>query len=67
MAAKVPCEVDPRETFLDAVKFVLGNWPAIRIAVEQGFGGQYSNEKERWLEEVIFNLFLENGNVHTSD
>ena len=43
MAAKVPCEVDPRETFLDAVKFVLGNWPAIRIAVEQGFGGHIIN------------------------
>ena len=52
---------EKEEIFMNSVQFVLGNWPAIRVSVEQCFGGQYSSEKERWLLEVIFNVFMENG------
>ena len=58
MAAK---RVEKEEIFMNSVQFVLGNWPAIRVSVEQCFGGQHSSEKERWLQEVIFNVFIENG------
>lgn len=49
------------EVFMNSVQFVLGNWPAIRVSVEQCFGGQHSREKERWLQDVIYNVFMENG------
>lgn len=61
MAAVGPRSCEQSDTFFNAVKFVLGNWPAVRLAVEQGFGGKYNNDKERWLEEVVFSLFQENG------
>ncbi|XP_028405438.1 pre-rRNA-processing protein TSR2 homolog [Dendronephthya gigantea] len=56
-----------REVFMSSVQFVLGNWPAIRVSVEQCFGGQYSREKERWLQEVIYNVFMENGSLDPVD
>ena len=58
MAAK---RVEQKEIFMNSVQFVLGNWPAVRVSVEQCFGGQYSKEKEQWLQDVIFNVFMENG------
>ena len=60
-ATSVQRHVQKEEIFMNSVQFVLGNWPVIRVSVEQCFGGQYSNEKERWLQEVIFNAFMENG------
>ncbi len=56
--------VEKEEIFMNSVQFVLGNWPAIRVSVEQCFGGQNSSVKERWLQEVIFNVFMENGMCH---
>jgi hypothetical protein len=58
MAAK---RVEKEDIFMNSVRFILGNWPAVRVSVEQCFGGQYSSEKERWLQEVIVNVFMENG------
>lgn len=57
-------KVETEQIFMNSVQFVLGNWPAIRFSVDQCFGGQCSNEKERWLQEVIFNVFMENGMCH---
>ncbi|KAI0301903.1 Pre-rRNA-processing protein TSR2-domain-containing protein, partial [Multifurca ochricompacta] len=34
-------------------------WPALRVAVEQGWGGPESREKRRWLTSVIVDVFEE--------
>ena len=58
MAAK---RAEQEEIFMNSVQFVLTSWPAVRVSVEQCFGGQHSREKESWLHDVIFNVFMENG------
>eukprot|EP00128_Syssomonas_multiformis_P011725 Colp12_sorted_trinity150504_noHs@4325 len=43
--------------FPDAVRAVLKKWTALRLAVDQGFGGSDSQEKEDWLYETILDMF----------
>ena len=60
-------KVVKEEIFMNSVQFVLGNWPAIRVSVEQCFGGQYSSDKETWLQKVIFDVFMENESLDPLD
>ncbi len=39
--------------FKQVVSCVLVNWPALRIAVENSFGGSFSKEKGDWLVAVL--------------
>ena len=52
---------DPLHVFSEAVRFVMENWPALKLAVEQGFGGAESLDKANWLIEAVIQIFHENG------
>ena len=40
----------------------LEHWPALRVAVEQGWGGPSSRDKRRWLASEIVDAFDSSGN-----
>lgn len=50
-----------REDFAHGVSAVLQKWEALRMAVDQEFGGPHSREKGAWLEDVTAQWFFENG------
>ena len=47
--------------FSSAVKHSLEGWPALHIAQQQGFGGDYFRDKLDWLLDVIVQIFQDNG------
>lgn len=53
MAASSTSNGQSRGVFQRAVAGVLTDWPALRIAVENSFGGVESREKAEWLVEVM--------------
>jgi len=54
--------------FLTSVQLSMEEWPALQIAIEQGMGGDLAREKEKWMADVIVELFDTNrGNVDPSD
>lgn len=52
-----------KQAFLEAVEATTRSWPALRMAVEQGFGGEQSREKAEWLPGAISSWMLENGKL----
>ncbi|XP_010831228.1 PREDICTED: pre-rRNA-processing protein TSR2 homolog [Bison bison bison] len=52
---------DSRALFGVAVRAALEAWPALQIAVENGFGGVYSQEKAEWLGGAVEEYFFRNG------
>ncbi|TNN44542.1 Pre-rRNA-processing protein TSR2 [Liparis tanakae] len=38
-----------RELFTEAVRAVLHSWPVLQIAVDNGFGGVYGEQKADWM------------------
>nr|XP_006013295.2 PREDICTED: pre-rRNA-processing protein TSR2 homolog [Latimeria chalumnae] len=55
--------VDARGLFGDVLRAALGAWPALQIAVENGFGGIYSQEKAEWLVTAVQQYFHDNDNL----
>lgn len=53
--------VSGKQLFVEAVSVVLRGWPALRMVVDQSFGGPLSRQKAAWLEEVTAQWFWENG------
>ncbi|KAL8164310.1 UNVERIFIED_CONTAM: hypothetical protein K2H54_048768 [Gekko kuhli] len=51
---------EARGLFGQGVRAVLGNWPVLQIAVENGFGGAYSQEKAEWLVGAVEQYFQSN-------
>ncbi len=49
-----------QEAFSRGVSAVLQKWEALRMAVDQQFGGPHSSEKRAWLGEVTAQWFFEN-------
>lgn len=49
------------DILFDSVRFVLSNWPVLKLAVEHGFGGSDSGEKAEWLVSVVDQVLRENG------
>lgn len=47
--------------FSQAVSTVMKEWQALKIAVDNAFGGPYSQEKALWLEEVTVDFMCNNG------
>ncbi len=45
----------------------LEHWPALRIAVEQGWGGPSSREKRRWLASEIVDAFSTSNSTNSND
>ncbi|KAM4664210.1 pre-rRNA-processing protein TSR2 homolog [Discoglossus pictus] len=60
MAAR---RADSRGLFGEAVRAVLGSWPVLQIAVENGFGGPHSQEKAEWMVGAVEQYFQTNANL----
>ncbi|XP_075434542.1 pre-rRNA-processing protein TSR2 homolog [Ascaphus truei] len=60
MAARSP---DSRGLFGEAVRAVLGSWPVLQIAVENGFGGAHSEEKAEWMVGAVDQYFHSNADL----
>ncbi|XP_034027709.1 pre-rRNA-processing protein TSR2 homolog [Thalassophryne amazonica] len=52
-----------REPFADGVRAVLHTWPVLQIAVDNGFGGVYSQQKADWMVDVVQNYFHDNADL----
>ncbi|KAG9477731.1 hypothetical protein GDO78_012967 [Eleutherodactylus coqui] len=51
---------DSRAVFYEAVQAVLGSWPVLQIAVENGFGGPHVQEKAQWMVGAVQEYFYTN-------
>ncbi|XP_073496142.1 pre-rRNA-processing protein TSR2 homolog [Phyllobates terribilis] len=60
MAAR---SVDSRGVFYEAVQAVLGSWPVLQIAVENGFGGLHVQEKAQWMVGAVHEYFHTNSDL----
>ena len=49
-----------KETYLQAVERVLKGWQALRMAVDNSFGGSDSVEKAEWMVEVTGQFIWDN-------
>ncbi|XP_019713752.1 pre-rRNA-processing protein TSR2 homolog [Hippocampus comes] len=58
--ADMAASADSRELFADAVRATLSAWPALQIAVDNGFGGAYGQQKADWLADVVQQYFHDN-------
>ncbi|KAJ8265087.1 hypothetical protein COCON_G00141860 [Conger conger] len=56
-----------RELFTKAVKAVLETWPVLQIAVDNGFGGIYSQQKADWMVDAVQQYFHENANLQQDE
>ncbi|XP_059106415.1 pre-rRNA-processing protein TSR2 homolog isoform X2 [Peromyscus eremicus] len=54
---------DVRVLFGAAVRAALDAWPALQIAVENGFGGVHSQEKAEWLGGAVEDYFIANADL----
>ncbi|XP_063792435.1 pre-rRNA-processing protein TSR2 homolog [Pseudophryne corroboree] len=54
---------DSRGLFYEAVQAVLGSWPVLQIAVENGFGGLYGQEKAGWMVGAVDQYFHTNSDL----
>ncbi|CAH6785706.1 pre-rRNA-processing protein TSR2 homolog isoform X2 [Phodopus roborovskii] len=54
---------DVRALFGAAIRAALEAWPALQIAVENGFGGVHSQEKAEWLGGAVEDYFIANADL----
>ena len=52
---------EDKDLFNQAVSAVLREWQALRIAVDNMFGGPMSKEKALWMEDVTVHFICNNG------
>ncbi|KAM7411141.1 hypothetical protein PAMA_021225 [Pampus argenteus] len=52
-----------RELFTEGVRAVLSSWPVLQIAVDNGFGGVYGQQKADWLVDVVQQYFHDNADL----
>ncbi|KAB5567189.1 hypothetical protein PHYPO_G00229930 [Pangasianodon hypophthalmus] len=64
MAALV---ASPREVFSEAVRAVLETWPVLQIAVDNGFGGVYSQQKADWMVDAVQQYFHDNNDLEQDE
>ncbi|XP_066470264.1 pre-rRNA-processing protein TSR2 homolog [Tiliqua scincoides] len=58
---------EARGLFQKGVEAVLGSWPVLQIAVENGFGGTYSQEKAEWMVGAVEQYFQSNANLEQEE
>ncbi|XP_012603283.1 pre-rRNA-processing protein TSR2 homolog isoform X1 [Microcebus murinus] len=58
---------DARALFRAGVRAVLEAWPALQIAVENGFGGVHSLEKAEWLGGAVEDYFIRNADLELDE
>ncbi|XP_066500166.1 pre-rRNA-processing protein TSR2 homolog [Hoplias malabaricus] len=64
MAASVS---SARALFGEGVRAVLHTWPVLQIAVDNGFGGVYSQQKANWMVEAVQQYFQENRDLEQEE
>ncbi|XP_041955179.1 pre-rRNA-processing protein TSR2 homolog isoform X1 [Alosa sapidissima] len=52
-----------REVFTEGVRAVLETWPVLQIAVDNGFGGVYSQQKAEWMVDAVQQYFHDNSDL----
>ncbi|XP_035538231.1 pre-rRNA-processing protein TSR2 homolog [Morone saxatilis] len=52
-----------RELFTEGVRAVLIHWPVLQIAVDNGFGGVYGQQKADWMVDVVQQYFHDNADL----
>ncbi|XP_041655583.1 pre-rRNA-processing protein TSR2 homolog [Cheilinus undulatus] len=52
-----------REIFTEGVRAVLHSWPVLQIAVDNGFGGVYGQQKADWMVDVVQQYFHDNADL----
>ncbi|XP_051282741.1 pre-rRNA-processing protein TSR2 homolog [Dicentrarchus labrax] len=52
-----------RELFTEGVRAVLSSWPVLQIAVDNGFGGVYGQQKADWMVDVVQQYFHDNADL----
>ncbi|KAL2103443.1 hypothetical protein ACEWY4_000311 [Coilia grayii] len=52
-----------RELFTEGVRAVLETWPVLQIAVDNGFGGVYSQQKADWMVDAVQQYFHDNSDL----
>uniref|UniRef100_A0A3P8PVU3 Pre-rRNA-processing protein TSR2 homolog n=1 Tax=Astatotilapia calliptera TaxID=8154 RepID=A0A3P8PVU3_ASTCA len=52
-----------REIFTEGVRAVLQTWPVLQIAVDNGFGGIYGQQKADWMVDVVQQYFHDNADL----
>ncbi|XP_062855289.1 pre-rRNA-processing protein TSR2 homolog [Trichomycterus rosablanca] len=57
----------PREVFTEAVRVVLEAWPVLQIAVDNGFGGVYSQQKADWMVDAVQQYFHDNRDLEQDE
>ncbi|KAF4072560.1 hypothetical protein AMELA_G00264550 [Ameiurus melas] len=57
----------PREVFLEAVRAVLETWPVLQIAVDNGFGGVFSQQKADWMVDAVQQYFHDNSDLEQDE
>ncbi|XP_008836969.1 pre-rRNA-processing protein TSR2 homolog [Nannospalax galili] len=60
-------EEDVRLLFGAGVRAALDAWPALQIAVENGFGGVHSQEKAEWLRGAVEDYFIANADLELEE
>ncbi|XP_002762956.1 pre-rRNA-processing protein TSR2 homolog [Callithrix jacchus] len=58
---------DARSLFRAGVRAALEAWPALQIAVENGFGGVHSQEKAEWLGGAVEDYFMRNADLELQE
>uniref|UniRef100_A0A8D0LCM3 Pre-rRNA-processing protein TSR2 homolog n=1 Tax=Sphenodon punctatus TaxID=8508 RepID=A0A8D0LCM3_SPHPU len=58
---------DTRGLFGQGVQAVLGSWPVLQIAVENGFGGAYSQQKAEWMVGAVEQYFHSNADLEQEE
>lgn len=53
--------------FIHAVRVLLSTWPVLQIAVDNGFGGVYGQQKAEWMIDVVQKYFYENSDLMPSE
>ncbi|XP_073674695.1 pre-rRNA-processing protein TSR2 homolog [Garra rufa] len=62
-----PLTSSTRELFSAAVRAVLDTWPVLQIAVDNGFGGAYSQQKAEWMVDALQQYFIENDDLQQDE
>ncbi|XP_068454743.1 pre-rRNA-processing protein TSR2 homolog [Clinocottus analis] len=56
-----------RELFTEAVRAVLHSWPVLQIAVDNGFGGVFGQQKADWMVDVVQQYFHDNADLQRGE
>ncbi|XP_077466569.1 pre-rRNA-processing protein TSR2 homolog [Stigmatopora argus] len=58
---------DSRTLFSDGVRAALHTWPVLQIALDNGFGGVYGQQKADWLVDVVQQYFHDNADLQQDE